>query len=73
MLELVDFVPLKYDRWNKHLTNHPDALFRKTILDIVLYGAKIGYTGPDQCFLGKNLASTTKACGVRTQTDKPGK
>ena len=60
-LELVDFVPLKYEkRWNKHLANHPDALFRQTIL-LMLFSMG-GIMGPDPNFSWARIfASNTKS------------
>ena len=52
--------------WKKHLALHPDLLFRQTIFDIIEYGAKIGYTGPDQFIIGQNLSSATEAPEIIT-------
>lgn len=54
-------VPLKLKGWKKHLSAHPDTLYTQTILDIILYGAKIGYIGPDQLILSQNLSSANNA------------
>lgn len=39
------------------LASHPDKLYACTVLQIVQYGARIGYTEPDQLIPGTNLPS----------------
>ena len=66
-LELVGSVPLILQGWKKHLISHPDFFFKQTIFDIIEYGAKIGYTGPDQFIIGENLSSATEAPEIITK------
>jgi hypothetical protein len=49
--------PLKVAGWALHLRNHPDQSYVNSLLDIITFGAKLGYTGPDQLVVSDNLAS----------------
>ena len=49
------------------MATHPDPLFKQTIFDIIKYGAKIGYTGPDQFIIGENLSSAMEAPEIITK------
>ena len=46
--------------------DHPDKTYKQTIHDIIVYEAKIGYTGPDQFILSNNLASANVAPEILT-------
>jgi hypothetical protein len=37
--------PLRPAAWSKWLSNHPDRRYAQTLVDIIVYGARIGYTG----------------------------
>lgn len=66
-LELLDQRKLlQIDGWRHHLQAHPDKVYIQTILDIITYGAKIGYTGPDQFIISKNLISANNALDILT-------
>lgn len=41
--------------WKVALQNHPNKQYTATLLDIIKFGAKIGYIGPKQRILSKNL------------------
>lgn len=58
-MPLVVSGPLKREGWRKRLDTHPDRYYVNMILDIIEYGAKIGYQGPLQQILSKNLSSAT--------------
>jgi hypothetical protein len=47
--------PLKATGWERWLRHHPDPGFRNSLLDMIRFGAKIGYTGPAQYILSDNL------------------
>lgn len=64
---MITSVPLKIEGWRKHLAGHPDTLYKQTIFDIIQYGAKIGYTGPDQFIFSKNLSSAKSAPDIITK------
>ena len=49
--------PLVPVAWKRLLASHPDNLYTHTIVQIIQYGARIGYTGPDQFILSTNLPS----------------
>jgi hypothetical protein len=49
--------PLHPNAWKRHLTNHPNRQFAETLFDIITYGAKLGYEGPNQMLLSRNLTS----------------
>lgn len=51
--------PLKREGWNQRLIHHPDRFYVNMILDIIEFGAKIGYQGPPQQILSENLSSAT--------------
>ena len=53
--------PLRRKGWEKYLIKHPDRIYANTLLDIISFGAKIGYTGPDQFIISKNLVSANEA------------
>jgi hypothetical protein len=67
--------PLRPAAWSEWLANHPDRRYAQTLLDIIVYGAKIGYTGPDQTILSRNLSSanespTTLSADISAQFNK---
>lgn len=66
-MELIDSVPLKLEGWKKHFSGHPDKIFKQAIFDIIQYGAKIGYTSPDQLILSQNLPTATEAPDIITK------
>jgi hypothetical protein len=47
--------PLRPAGWDHWLQHHPDQGFRNSLLDIIRFGVKIGYTGPLQHILSENL------------------
>jgi hypothetical protein len=49
--------PLKSSGWEHRLRNHPNRAYVHSLLDIIAFGAKLGYTGPDQFLLSENLPS----------------
>jgi hypothetical protein len=49
--------PLKAVGWALYLRNHPDQSYVNSLLAIITFGAKLGYTGPDQLIISDNLAS----------------
>jgi len=49
--------PLLETGWDHWLQNHPNPGLQNTLIDIIRYGAFIGYTGPPQFILGENLPS----------------
>jgi hypothetical protein len=53
--------PLDPAAWSQWLINHPDRRYAKTLADIITYGARIGYTGPSQTILSRNLASANES------------
>jgi hypothetical protein len=53
--------PLNPTAWSRWLANHPDRVYAQVLVDIINYGAKIGYTGPDQTILSRNLASAQES------------
>lgn len=53
--------PLKREGWSQRLRYHPDRHYVNMILDIIEFGAKIGYQCPPQQILNKNLSSATDA------------
>lgn len=66
-LEPIQQGPLLLEGWKLHLADHPNKPYTQTIFDIITYRAKIGYTGPDQLILSKNLASAEEAPKVLTK------
>lgn len=42
-------------------------MFKQTLLDMIQYGVKIGYTGPDQFILSGNLLSANEAPNTITK------
>jgi len=52
--------PLLEAGWDHWLQNHPNPGLQNKLLDIIRYGAFIGYTGPPRFILGENLASALK-------------
>lgn len=66
--------PLIAAGWKTYLHNHPDKQYKAIILDIIKFGAKIGYTGPKQLILSQNLptandAPDVLAADLQTQID----
>lgn len=61
---LADSGPLIAVGWEKALKDHPDKLYRAVILDIIKFGAKIGYMGPKQRILSENLPTANDAPGL---------
>jgi hypothetical protein len=53
--------PLKPHAWAHWLSRHPDRTYARTLVDIIRHGAKVGYTGPRQRIVAKNLASAADA------------
>jgi hypothetical protein len=53
--------PLKPRGWVHWLSRHPDRTYARTLVDIIRHGAKVGYTGPRQRIVAKNLASAAAA------------
>ena len=53
--------PLKREGWSQRLEAHPGRYYVNMILDIIEYGAKIGYQGPSQRILSDNLSSAKDA------------
>ena len=47
--------------WERLLASHPDKIYTRTIVQIIQYGARIGYTGPDQFILSTNLPSANNS------------
>ena len=43
------------------MEKHPDSVYRRTILNIIRCGARIGYTGPKQRIISPNLSSAKDA------------
>jgi hypothetical protein len=56
--------PLNPHAWSYWLSHHPDRPYAHTLVDIIKHGAKIGYTGPLQQTISKNLASAADAPAV---------
>ena len=48
--------PLRPKAWLRFLTKYPSTL-NTLLVDILTYGAQIGYKGPNQLLLSKNLTS----------------
>lgn len=48
------------------MIDHPDKQYTATILDIIKFGAKIGYVGPKQRILSQNLPTAQNAPDVLT-------
>ena len=44
-----------------NLAQHPDQLYVKILANITIFGAKIGYCGPEQFILSENLTSANEA------------
>ncbi len=53
--------PLNLEEWAKWLSGHPDCLFLSTLLNIIQYGARIGYTGLPQFIISPNHPSANDA------------
>ena len=49
------------EAWRAKLADHPDQLYVKTLADIIIFGAKVGYCGPEQFILSENLTSANEA------------
>ena len=58
--------PLKPGGFEHWLRNHPDLAYKNTLIDIIRFGAKIGYTGPPQHIITGNAASVSKAPDILT-------
>lgn len=56
--------PLKRERWKEKLTHHSDRHYVNMILDIIEFGAKIGYQDLAQQILSENLSSATDASNI---------
>lgn len=56
--------PLIATGWEAELEHHPDKLYKTAILDIIKFGAKLGYTGPRQRIISKNLPTANDAPGL---------
>lgn len=59
--------PLKPEGWAKLLCNHPDRLYVQTLLDIIRFGVRIGYSEPKQQILSCNLPTANNAPEILTQ------
>lgn len=59
--------PLKKEGWKKRIEAHLDRYHVNIILDIIEYGAKIGYQGPLQRLLSDNLSSATDTPDILSQ------
>lgn len=46
------------------MRDHPDKQYKAIILDVIRYGAKIGYSGPKQHILSDNLLTANDAPGL---------
>lgn len=49
------------------MTDYFDIFFAHTLFDIIKYGVKIGYTGPDQFIRRLNLISANEASDIITE------
>ena len=49
--------PLNPWAWEELFRTHPDRLYARTLVDTIRHGVRIGYEGPDQFIISKNLAS----------------
>lgn len=56
--------PLIAAGWEVALRDHPDKQYKAIILDIIKFGAKIGYTGPQQRILSANFPTAQDAPDV---------
>ena len=54
----------KSEGWKEKLTHHPDRHYVNMILDIINFGAKIGYQGLAQQILSENLSLATNAPNI---------
>ena len=45
------------EAWEDLFRTHPDWLYACALVDIIRHGVRIGYKGPDQFVISKNLAS----------------
>jgi hypothetical protein len=54
---LADPGPPNPAAWSQWLAHHPDRTYAQTLVDIITPGARVGYTGPCQTILSRNLAS----------------
>ncbi len=46
--------------WEQNLKNHPDPIFVQTILDLIRFGVKIGYDGPQMSLEYDNWLSSNE-------------
>ncbi len=44
--------------WEQNLKNHPDPIFVQTILDVIRFGVKISYDGPQMSLECDNWPSS---------------
>ena len=65
--ELRESGPLRWEGWKNWLQKHPDHLYREVALDIIRYGARLGYAGPKQKILSDNLSSANDAPTVLSE------
>ena len=56
--------PLLAAEWEAALRNHPDQVYKAVVMDIIRFGAKMGYMGPKQRIISKNLLTANDAPGV---------
>lgn len=59
--------PLKWLSWQTLLNNHPDQQYRAIILDIIKFGARVGYQGPKQTITSGNLPTADDAPEILTE------
>ena len=59
--------PFKIEEWKEKLTHYADRHYVNMILDIVEFGARIGYQGPIQQILSENLSLATNAPNIISQ------
>ena len=59
--------PLKPAGFERRLREHPDLALRNTLLDIISFGAKTGYTGPKQRIISENSSSALKDPKILTE------
>lgn len=57
---------MKPKGWSYWLQEHPDHAYTSTIIDIIRYGVKIGYTGPKQFLISQNHPSAAEAPATLT-------
>lgn len=63
--------PFNIDTWKAYLAYHPDGEFRSTLLDYLINGAPLGYTGPRNFRVHNNWKSVYKLNNeVKASIDK---